>query len=176
MSIDLDLCCTTVSVIMLLVIILSNVIGVGPWIWPISCRALRRSIASLTLIKPDPSFRFLNRGHDSINDFFSWIELVHWFLVEYHLVWLLVWVCHKYRRNHRCKSEIWIHWNNRHVRESISAFGLNDIEFWHWVEWPHSQEIDLFVIWDPSMSWLKGRRWWRWRLFTWCYQCLEHNI
>ena len=63
--------------------------------------------------------------------FFCWIELVHWVLVEDNLVLLVVWVCHKGRSNHCCGIELWIHWYNRHLSESINSFGLNDIKFWY---------------------------------------------
>ena len=32
---------------------LSNLIGVGTWMWPIECRALKGGTASLTLTNPD---------------------------------------------------------------------------------------------------------------------------
>ena len=104
-----------------------------------------------------------------------WLELVHWVFVEDHLVWFLAWVCQKGRINHRYENYIWTHGVKRRLIESISAFLLNDIEFWHYGEWLHSQEIDWFEIWDPSMIWLKGRRWRHWLLFAWCCQWLNHN-
>ena len=63
--------------------------------------------------------------------FCYWLELLHWVFMEVHLVLLVVWVCQKGRRNHHCKRELWIHLYKRHLSESISAFGLNDIKFWH---------------------------------------------
>ena len=53
MPIALYMCCTTASVMMPLATILSNLIGVGPWMWPISFRVLWRVTASLLLMKPD---------------------------------------------------------------------------------------------------------------------------
>ena len=73
--------------------------------------------------------------------FFCWIELMYWVLVEDYLDWLGVWFFLKGRRNHHCYSKLWIHWYKRTLSESISAFGLHDIEFWHYGEWLHSQKL-----------------------------------
>ena len=74
-------------------------------------------------------FQILEHSTWQCQWFCFWLELLNWILVEDHLVWLVVWFFQKVRRNHRCESEIWIHWDKRRLIESISAFGLNDIEF-----------------------------------------------
>ena len=54
MSIALDLRWTTVSVIMPTAHLLSNCIGVGPCLCPISSSVVRMGTASLALMKPEP--------------------------------------------------------------------------------------------------------------------------
>ena len=127
MSIALDMRCKSVSVMMPLVKMFSNWIGVGPWMWPISCGHCKGAHHLFRWWNLS-QFQTLEHMTWQCRWFCCWIELMYWVLVEDYLG---VWVCLKGRSNHHLYINLWIHWDKRRLSESISTFGLNDIGFWN---------------------------------------------